>query len=462
MNISLVKAYGEKCSNPEWNKQFSSIGIKGYGAMFKLLNTNFRSLDTFVKSSQNFYKRTFNVPRNEWQTSVGTGQELDKHIVVRMLQGKLFSKRKDYFYPTAKGKVMCSLSSNYTDDELWIIAFMLLLDGYFDYKKDYFITETSSAMKNFLLAGFKVDEIINFAKKFIVDRPTNKIDVLSYDYTYLDSFYGDIDLLKMYKLASSKERQDLKEKVIQQYTDKDDASIIYQKLKNGGSLTVRTLWSNAVILVLLSMVVNYRNDECFNFPYDEFYQRIIEEYGLLVMNFDSIKIKAFVAKYKNIFLAIYNNLLGMEDIDNIPEDTTSKKIPNLKMIDATDVDGQNKQRQVSSILKRMAKEQTNYHCAGEDCFDCATHYFTAKESGKNYLEIHHLIPHEFGNDFENSIEILENYIPLCPHCHRLLHFGTDRERKPLLNLLFNIRKQGLKDNGLEIDIDQLEEYYHFD
>lgn len=462
MSISLVKAYESKCNNADWNNKYSSIGVNGYGAMFKILNTNFRSLETFVESSYKFYKQTFRVPRKEWETSSNTGQEKSKQYVVRMLQGKLFSKNKDYFYPTAKGKVMYSLQSGFTQYEMWVISFMLLLDGYFDYKKDYFITETTNVMRNFILAGFNVDEIIGFAKKFIVDRPKNKIDILNYDYVYLDSFYGDIDLLKIYQLSSEKEKRVLKDRVIEQFENQDNSSVIFRKLKNGGAMTTNTLWSNAVILVLLNSVVNLKTGECKNLSFEEFFNKIIESYSMLVVDFDSVKIKAFIGKQRNIFLAIYNNLLGIDEIDNIPEDTTGKIITESKAIDETDAEGQSKQRQVSSILKRMAKEQTNYHCAGEDCFRCETHYFTAKESDKNYLEIHHLIPHEFGNDFENSIEILENYIPLCPHCHRLLHFGTDRERKPLLNLLFNLRKKGLKDNGLEIDVKQLEQYYHFD
>ena len=89
-------------------------------------------------------------------------------------------------------------------------------------------------------------------------------------------------------------------------------------------------------------------------------------------------------------------------------------------------------------------------------------YFTAKESNKNYLEIHHLIPREFANDFDYPIEIIENYIALCPNCHRKIHLAVDAERKHMINILFNQRKTSLEKHGLIVDKKQLYKYYKID
>ena len=89
-------------------------------------------------------------------------------------------------------------------------------------------------------------------------------------------------------------------------------------------------------------------------------------------------------------------------------------------------------------------------------------YFTAKETHQNYLEIHHLIPREFANDFEISIEDIRNYIALCPNCHRKIHLAEDGERKHLINKLYNDRKEKLNKYGIDIDVQTLYSYYKID
>ena len=75
------------------------------------------------------------------------------------------------------------------------------------------------------------------------------------------------------------------------------------------------------------------------------------------------------------------------------------------------------------------------------------------------MEIHHLIPREFSNDFENSIEQIENYVSLCPRCHRFLHFAVDRERKMALHYLYLKRIESLNLKGIGIEEKMLKEYY---
>lgn len=89
-------------------------------------------------------------------------------------------------------------------------------------------------------------------------------------------------------------------------------------------------------------------------------------------------------------------------------------------------------------------------------------YFTSKETHQNYLEIHHLIPREFSNDFDTSIEILENYVVLCPKCHRKIHLAEDNERKHMINILFNNRVNLLNAKGITIELEQLYKYYNIE
>ena len=128
--------------------------------------------------------------------------------------------------------------------------------------------------------------------------------------------------------------------------------------------------------------------------------------------------------------------------------------------DATELEGATKLDAVSTSLKKLAKIQSNYKCALDECEICK--YFTAKENGKNYLEIHHFIPREFANDFDYPIEVLENYVALCPNCHRKIHLAVDSERKHMINIIFNLRQELLAKKGLVITLQDLYNYYKID
>ena len=161
-------------------------------------------------------------------------------------------------------------------------------------------------------------------------------------------------------------------------------------------------------------------------------------------------------------LVFYNAIGGDYDISPlmVEKDLSDIEIKELSLSDATDKEGAIALDIVSSSLKKLAKLNTGYKCVLEECEMCK--YFTAKENNKNYLEIHHLIPREFANDFDAPIEILDNYIALCPNCHRKIHLAVDTERKHMINTLFNQRKDKLSEHGLSVDIKTLYNYYKID
>lgn len=85
-----------------------------------------------------------------------------------------------------------------------------------------------------------------------------------------------------------------------------------------------------------------------------------------------------------------------------------------------------------------------------------------RKSGIGYTEPHHLIPiskfHDF--DYENcSLDIMENIVSLCSHCHNLLHYGRNEDKAPVLKQLYEDRKATLAKVGLDITFDELREYY---
>lgn len=144
--------------------------------------------------------------------------------------------------------------------------------------------------------------------------------------------------------------------------------------------------------------------------------------------------------------------LSRIDTEDNPED----------YIDETNIIGRQKIKTIFALKKKQARLLSNYTCALENMNNCKPIYFTAKANNRNYLELHHFIPQEFRNDFSHSIEVLANYLTLCPRCHRQIHLAVDRERKHLITSIYNERSNRLKMVGLQLDLKEIYKYYKID
>lgn len=82
-----------------------------------------------------------------------------------------------------------------------------------------------------------------------------------------------------------------------------------------------------------------------------------------------------------------------------------------------------------------------------------------RKNGKPYTEPHHLIPISKYSDFEYSVDVMENIVSLCSHCHNLLHYGRFEDKNPVLTKLYNDRIDALRKCGLDLTLEQLKTYY---
>ena len=197
--------------------------------------------------------------------------------------------------------------------------------------------------------------------------------------------------------------------------------------------------------------------------FDEFINCAINTYNE-IFPINERNIKAFIYdtnKNRSVFEIIYCKLFNVSiPVIEVAKDLTQEEILAIGPIDATDENGAKTLNVITQSLKKLAKIQSNYKCCFDTCELCK--YFTSKETHKPYLEIHHFIPREFANDFDSSIEIVENYATLCPNCHRKIHLAEDTERKHLINMLYSERKDVLSKHGLNVTLDQLYSYYKID
>lgn len=87
--------------------------------------------------------------------------------------------------------------------------------------------------------------------------------------------------------------------------------------------------------------------------------------------------------------------------------------------------------------------------------------FKSRSTNQNYVEGHHLIPLKQWDNFHFSLDVEANIVVLCPHCHKMLHHGKKEEIRPLLDLLFQKRKDLLSAKGIKLTFKQLCSYYGF-
>ena len=105
-------------------------------------------------------------------------------------------------------------------------------------------------------------------------------------------------------------------------------------------------------------------------------------------------------------------------------------------------------------LGKEAISNNHYHCAVNE-----GHTTFIKKNGAPYMEVHHLIPLEWQSHFKYKLDTRANLVPLCPLCHKLLHYGRIEDKKPILTRLYEERKELLKKSGLIITLGELIRFY---
>jgi 5-methylcytosine-specific restriction enzyme A len=86
-------------------------------------------------------------------------------------------------------------------------------------------------------------------------------------------------------------------------------------------------------------------------------------------------------------------------------------------------------------------------------------HFISKFNGKNYIEAHHLIPMQYQELFDCSLDIHANIVSICLVCHKKIHYGLFEDKKELLDKLFLSRRERLIKSGINISLDEIYSYY---
>ena len=466
MSLNVFTYYVEQNQNPTYVEEYQSTSDKKSGKTFWHTNVNFRYLYTWIGNFTKFLAYN-DKPRDEWEVYSDTGEQKAKHWTTRMQQSKIFKKSGNVYKVTAKGKAfgefveLCdSRDCPFNDDEKWLLIYFFILNSYFDLKPNYILKKSKEVAGVISDNGINYDTFKAALENFLIKLPSlDKYKMFEQDAFWYVTFYKDADFLSLYKVATEGQKKLLFDRVINESKKDDSTDLLGHKFKNSGQYNLSMMADDIKTLYVTNEILRLNPTN----P-TEFFDRLIE----LMNRFSNVRrevLMPFFREHFDIFEIIFNEAILERNIDTELNETTveendGEEAPSEEKVDDTTSASNQSLRRTSQILKRMARERAQNRCELEAQNSCR--YFTSKESNCNYLEIHHLIPFEFTNEFENSLEIIDNYVALCPHCHRLLHFGTDRERKAALTYLYNLRIAKLREHGLDLSLKQLLIYYGFE
>ncbi|WP_413304434.1 hypothetical protein AA0X95_00995 [Bacillus sp. 1P10SD] len=122
----------------------------------------------------------------------------------------------------------------------------------------------------------------------------------------------------------------------------------------------------------------------------------------------------------------------------------------------TSTRGQSERWKRNNITSKKAIVLADYKCE----YDESHSSFTSKVTGKNYVEAHHLIPMEFQEQFNRSLDVEANIISLCPLCHKAVHHASLDKIEQIIRDLYQKRKDRLTKCEIEIDYKRLLSYYN--
>lgn len=464
--MSILDIYLSRNSNSHWKTTFVSLAKGNKGRFFNYINTNFRQQKSFI-SQFNEFEPVEDVDRSQWDVQEHHGQERDKQRVVKLLEARLFQRKfvasqslqaeRQYTYnKTDKGNSYRKyIDKKCEDAQSWIINYVYLLNGNYGDEKNHILEATKRLLEIFRILNVPGEDISHLFDEIIHTKRV--ADLVTKDLFYIISFYGDIEFLEMYFAASDEEKTDLHNYILANLKNKDITCCVSNKYVSGGNYShpmaideLKVFYFTYVLLKLKSKDLNYVLDN------------LLDSYGQF-FKFDKNETLEYLNEESEIVYLILEEVLEIELGDDVDvSDAGAVDLSPLEYIDTTTIRGRREANRIFSLKRKKAREVANYRCSLESHRSCQNHYFTSKATNKNYVEVHHLVPREYSNRYSSSIEVMPNYVTLCPGCHELLHKAVDRERKDHLTNLWGKRKPQLKILNLDIELEELFEYYGID
>ncbi len=444
--MSLLDLYLEKSG--EINPQNASFAAKDM-YLFDF-TTNFRTLHSVEEGFRTF-KKIGEMTEEERQAYMEESPEKAKSFVNNMIRTKLFVPRGGKPVLTVKGEVFEKfLGERLSPDDRWFIDFLFVADSYFSLKTNYIFSRTREVFDAWEKAGYTVGQIYNALIYLFNVHDVSMEEFLRTEYIIMITFRDFPEFLRAYRDSNEFEKNALHEYIVDNYSKGRYNCIVTSKFAPGALIDCETVLDDAKILFFAHYIdgSNPISLEDMLDTFEEAYTRFYRINAKRVMNFIMMYEDVFRMTYLNLFSDTREFKLDDKIIaaakEKFEEDDLEKAL--IEPLDYTTTETLELLGKINSMFSVAAKEATGYKCELDGVNRCR--YFTDKDTGMPYLEVHQIIPRDYAGEFDVSIERASNYAALCPHCHRLIHEATDSERFRALSELYRLRKDRLDADGI--------------
>ncbi len=176
-------------------------------------------------------------------------------------------------------------------------------------------------------------------------------------------------------------------------------------------------------------------------------------YGQAALKLDTDKYDEFITLIESRGYQTINEKRFEEEVNEI-------QLPDTVTIEDKPEEKSKKERtsntwKRNSLISKKGLLESDYTCL----IDSNHKTFRAKSTNRNYVEAHHLVPMQYQDNFDYSLDVVANITSLCPNCHALIHFGSQKEKEPLLRKLYDERINRLIKCKIDITFDQLKQFY---
>jgi len=420
------------------DKEFVSNSHTSQHRIFGFITTNIRSINTFIdyinKIVPEYISRKNNLAEwKKWCYSQEIATKY-KHAFLRLEVANILFRNIEQS-PTlnniAEKMYEILKSEEYGRKYLFFLLHLYLLNG------SYFGIQNQPQVE--------IEKIINSFKGNIIDEGLDCILNKNINRFLLATIFYNPSSQESYDIAFDLLGDNITateiNNLIEIYKSKD--KLIYQKVHNAGG---QGNFEKDVAVILNYYILK-------NIFKKNMYLTNIDILNLYVEEMFKLKLNEFfdINDKNKLTKLLQENIKMLEDIFVLFTGMQKTKIIEVK----------NRKN-----LSNKIKEQYNYKCFF-DVYECSEdshkahelNYFHTKENN-NYLEAHHMIQLKNSKHFGNSLDVVENLIPVCPNCHRKLHFANTETLINMIKIFYkNMNKKEFIRKGIFVDINTLLRFY---
>lgn len=301
--MTILEYYIEQQSNNIWYEKFYSSSNKQSGKTFSYINTNFRSLSSFLIQLDRFRSKV-GIERKNWNDKLPSGQELDKHRISNLVQAGFIREEESFYFYTPKGVAALDLiDEKYDDNEKWILLYLLILDYHSIYIQFDVLLTTRDIFDKLKKIGYSNEHILNELHKII--NLSEKTMLFNENIFWLITFVNDEQFINLFAKSSESEKDKLKEYVIRCSKQDKSKDLIAHKFEKSGVYNVLTFRDDVRVLYYTFHILRIFKD-----PFDSFIDRVIELYceDRYTSNGDK-NIKDFINRHKSIYIKVKQKLI---------------------------------------------------------------------------------------------------------------------------------------------------------